>query len=149
MVYLLQLLDSEDEWFWLASVALWGVGEITAGLLIIGIPGIPKVVQSIQASESFTSLLSRLGISTIRMQSDNSGGRRSIKTFGRNQTPQKRRGQWDISDADTYGLVSVQAMPVDQQAPNFQQPPNCITRETGWDVNVEPQHTQGFNERRP
>ncbi|KAG8157419.1 hypothetical protein KVR01_012803 [Diaporthe batatas] len=146
LVYLLQLLDSDDEWYWISSVALWGVGEITAGLLITGIPGIPKVVQSIQSSESFTQLLSRLGISTSRLQSEPSGGRPSLRTFGRNQTPQKRRGLWDISDADTYGLVSVQAIPVDQEAHSLQQPPNSITRETGWDVNVERQ--QGSDEPR-
>lgn len=145
LVYLLQLLDSQDEYFWLASVGLWGVGEITAGLLIIGIPGVPKVVQSIQASDSFTNLLSKLGISTMRTQSDPSSGRPSTTwTFGRKQ---KRRGPWDISDADTYGLVSVQAMPVDQDAHNVERPPNSITRETGWDVAVERQ--QGFDERRP
>lgn len=145
MVYLLQLLDSQDEYFWLPSVGLWGIGEITAGLLVMGIPAVPKVIEAFQASVTFKNMLSRLGISTMRAQLDPLDGQPSLRTFGRT-TLRNPRGQWDIIDTDEHCLVSVQAMPADLGVHNLQHLPKSITRESAWDANVE--HQQGFNESR-
>lgn len=137
MVYLLQLLDSDDELYYIVDVGLWGIGEITAGFLILGIPGLPAVVQTVKSSTSFTTLISRFRGTTAPSQSDPSSERPSIRTWGQGSR-RKRRGLWEISDLDTYGLVSVRAqaassetMPGDAER---ERPPNAILRETRVDV---------------
>lgn len=143
LVYLLQLLDSEDEYYWIGNVALWGAGELTAGFLVIGVPGVPKVIQSIQASESFTNLLSRFGISAVRTEQEPKNARPTERNMGRISTRRKPRGQWDISDTDTFGLVSIQANPPSGTVLyNPGTSHNGISRENRWDVYVEVQAPQ-------
>ncbi|ESZ94754.1 hypothetical protein SBOR_4866 [Sclerotinia borealis F-4128] len=134
LVYLLQLLYSDDELFYIVDVGLWGIGEITAGFLIIGIPAAPKVVQSITNSSSFTSLISRFR-TTAEPTSRPSGDGPSLRTWGRGSSNNRRRGLWEISDNDTFGLVSAQAEAVPSEV-ELEHLPNQIIKKT----QVEIQH---------
>ncbi|KAI1373901.1 hypothetical protein F4677DRAFT_427580 [Hypoxylon crocopeplum] len=57
LVVLLELMGSADELYYIPDIGLWGIGEITSGFLIIGIPSAPKTIKSMPGSESVTSLL--------------------------------------------------------------------------------------------
>lgn len=131
LVYLLQLLNSDDEYFWIASVGLWGAGEIAAGFLIIGVPGVPKVAQAIQTSDSFTNLLSRLGLSNAQTEPGPNSLQPSLRTFGRRNP---RRELWDTGDTETFGLVSLPAPSSTFTVQETENPPNAILKVTHWDV---------------
>ncbi|KAI0465885.1 hypothetical protein F4859DRAFT_499545 [Xylaria cf. heliscus] len=102
LVLLLKILDNSDTIYYVGLVGLWGLGEIAAGFLIIGIPAIPKVTKSIPISASVVSLLHSW------TRPSGSGGRvpSSWRSWGKPPT-RKRRGQWDITDLETLDLVSV------------------------------------------
>lgn len=132
LVSFVQLLYSDDELYYIADVGLWGIGEITAGFLIIGIPGLPKVTQSIRSSTYFVSLISRLRGTTVQSQSAPSSDRLDLRTWGQGSRP-RRRGLWEISDVDSYALATVTTEGMAQK-PEHETPPHTILRETRVDV---------------
>lgn len=139
LVYLLQLLWSDDELYYIVDVGLWGIGEITAGFLIMGIPGLPKVAQSIMSTPSLVYLISHLRGTTKESGSGPSLSEPkkrhpSLRTWGQGSRRQ-RRSLWDIGDTDTYALVTVQADAAFQKH-GQEQPPNAILREIRVDVEL-------------
>jgi hypothetical protein len=85
----------------MAYVVLWGIGETTIGFLIIGIPSLPMAVKAMPFSKSMTSLLRSFG-----RQSETpayQGNRSWHKSLPR----KPRRDQWQITDLDTYDLITV------------------------------------------
>ncbi|KAH9903658.1 hypothetical protein F4778DRAFT_93335 [Xylariomycetidae sp. FL2044] len=101
-VYLLRILDSSDAIYNLSILGLWGVGEMAAGFLIIGIPAAPKAAQTIPFSESVGSLLR----SWTRRDGSSSYERRNVLSW-RKPTSRRRRGQWSITDLETHDLVTL------------------------------------------
>lgn len=132
LVHLRKLLSCEDELYYVVLVGLWGIGEITAGFLIIGIPAISKVVQSIQSSHSFISLVSRFKATTLESTTAPSRDKPKLRTWGKG-SGRKPRGAWEISDVDTYASVSVQAEGVPNETER-ERLPKGIIRETRVDV---------------
>ncbi|KAI1076950.1 hypothetical protein F5B20DRAFT_583689 [Whalleya microplaca] len=103
LVVLFQLMASPDQLYYIPDIGLWGIGEMTAGFLIIGIPSAPKTIKSIPGSDSVTSLLNscrRRGAPTTNHDS---------KLPRRNPLTRKPRGLWEISDTDTFQLMSVKS----------------------------------------
>ncbi|KAI0509382.1 hypothetical protein F5B22DRAFT_649011 [Xylaria bambusicola] len=125
LVDLLKILESSDAFYYITEVGLWGIGEMTAGFLIIGTPAVPRVVKSLPFSDSVVSLLQSWTRSRMRNSGDSPG---YLRTWGRSVS-KKRRGLWEISDLDTYDLA-----PVGTSAQQGNPPPNSITREVRIEV---------------
>ncbi|KAI1446643.1 hypothetical protein F5Y02DRAFT_68995 [Annulohypoxylon stygium] len=106
LVSLLEILFNNDETYWTTELGLWGVGEITAGFLIIGIPSMPKIIKNFPVTNSLVSLMKSW---TRNMGSSNPSQEGVGLPIWRNPLSRKRRGQWEISELDTYGLVTLDA----------------------------------------
>ncbi|KAI1138714.1 hypothetical protein F5Y05DRAFT_382099 [Hypoxylon sp. FL0543] len=109
LVSLLQILFKSDETYWMTELGLWGVGEITAGFLIIGIPAMPKIVKSLPVSSSLVSLMRSWTRTPRSSKPSQEGAGLPVwrNPLSRNPLSRKRRGLWEISELDTYGLVTV------------------------------------------
>lgn len=103
LVVLFELMASPDELYYIPDIGLWGIGEMTAGFLIIGIPSAPKTIKSMPGSDSVTSLLAswRRGSAPTN--------NRDVMPPPRSPLTRKPRGLWEISDTDTFQLVSVKS----------------------------------------
>ncbi|XXG99238.1 hypothetical protein Hte_005575 [Hypoxylon texense] len=103
LVVLFELMASPDELYYIPDIGLWGIGEITAGFLIIGIPSAPKTIKSMPGSDSVTSLLAswRRGSAPTN--------NRDVMPPPHNPLTRKPGGLWEISDTDTFQLMSVKS----------------------------------------
>jgi hypothetical protein len=90
---------SLDITFYIAYVVLWGIGETTVGFLIVGIPSIPTVVKKVPFLGSMVSLLR-----SFRRTSE--GEAYPVHNSWPRAMPRKRRDQWDVTDLDTYDLIT-------------------------------------------
>ncbi|RYC56723.1 hypothetical protein CHU98_g9487 [Xylaria longipes] len=129
LVNLLKILKSSDAFYYITEVGLWGIGEMTAGFLIIGIPASPRAVKSLPFSGSIQSLFHSWTRSNMPDGRDNSSYLRSWRRpFAR-----KRRGLWEISELDTFNLVTVDTTVAPENPP-----PDYITRKMRVEVTDEP-----------
>lgn len=114
MAWLTKLLDSTDEIYLAPITGAFAMGEMTAAFLIIGVPSAPRVFRtSFSKGSAMRSLLSRIRLLSWagrRRTSEGPDGGNG-RTLGRpswhnpaNHTP---RGLWEISDNDTFDLLSV------------------------------------------
>jgi hypothetical protein len=93
---------SLDVTFYTTPVALWGVGEMTIGFLVLGIPSIPKVVQSLPFPGCVASFV------RCFRRTDSSGDPRGGYYWPK-FVARKPRDQWQISDVDTHDLFEVKS----------------------------------------
>jgi len=82
-------------------VSLWGFGEQTAGFLIIGLPCLPKTMQSLPGSDSVASLFRSLKRSIQSNTRNDSDGPSNWRP--RVLSP-KHQSHWEIADGDTFEL---------------------------------------------
>lgn len=75
---------------------LYASGEIGLGFLVIGIPALPKVYNSLPVSESLSNLIRSLRSSTGRMTSGNHG----IAHSDQGVPERRRRGFWTITELE-------------------------------------------------
>lgn len=96
MVWLDRMLHSEDTLYWMSIHALWGIDEMGAGFLILGIPSLPKVFQMLPFSESVAKPLWPVTNGSLP---------KSFNTIGwRKPMSRKRRGLWEISELESHSL---------------------------------------------
>jgi hypothetical protein len=98
-------MKNPDQLYYIPDVGLWGIGEETAGFLVIGIPSIPKVTSVILASNPVKSLLS-----TWRGTSSSPQGTENSASHERRQSSsRKRRGLWSTTgtEVDEEQLVTI------------------------------------------
>ncbi|KAI0444954.1 hypothetical protein F4803DRAFT_509652 [Xylaria telfairii] len=131
LVDLLKILESSDAFYYITEVGLWGIGEMTAGFLIIGIPAFPRVAKSLPFSDSVVSLFHSLTRSKV---SEGGDVRSYFRSWGR-PISRKRRGLWEISELDTYDLATV-----DTPAGQGNTSPDSPTREVRVELTDEPKH---------
>ncbi|KAI0407870.1 hypothetical protein F4802DRAFT_551537 [Xylaria palmicola] len=131
LLYLLEVLHSADALYYVTEVGLWGIGEMAAGFLIIGIPSAPRAAQSLPFSDSVASLLRSLSSTNAP-----SHERSFIASWRRRPLTRKRRGLWEISELDTFNLVTEAGTQKDSR------PPTVIIEEPR-----ESQNTPGLAEQ--
>lgn len=113
MAWLTKLLYSKDEIYLSPITGTFAMGEMTAAFLIIGVPSVPRVFRTLFSKGSAVrSLLSRIRLLSWngrRISEGPDGG--SGRTLGRpswhNPAHHTPRGLWEISDNDTFDLLSV------------------------------------------
>ncbi|KAF2829295.1 hypothetical protein CC86DRAFT_453943 [Ophiobolus disseminans] len=105
--YVYRLLHTTDQLYVASIAGLWGVGEMTAGFLIMGIPSLPKVFKSLPFSGSVVSLLRQL----TRPGSSGEGqsnSRRGLPSWYKAPPEKKRRAQFEVSELNEHDLLSHQ-----------------------------------------
>ena len=109
------MLNSPDQFYTVSITALWSVGELTAGFLIIGIPCLPKVVKSISLTEWVNTLI-RSWKRTVQSGFQNSS-RRGLRSWYK-QHWQKRLNQTSYSDIDKHDHMYMKsAMGAEERMP--------------------------------
>lgn len=101
-VYLVWLLKADDALHLMTGVIMWTMWEITAGLLVIGIPAVPRVYKVLALSGS--------GISWLHFASRRPPqGGSLIAPHRQLDEPRipKRRGLWEISELQTQDVESM------------------------------------------
>ncbi|KAI0197539.1 hypothetical protein F4808DRAFT_293191 [Astrocystis sublimbata] len=132
LVDLLKILDSNDAFYYVTEVGLWGIGEMTAGFLIIGIPASPRAMKSLPFSGSVVSLFHSLTRSN-NVPSSGGGGHSYLQSW-RRPLSRKRRGLWEISELETgFDLDNVGTPPQ-----HGNPPAGAIAREVRVEVGDEP-----------
>ncbi|KAI4947914.1 hypothetical protein J4E86_008431 [Alternaria arbusti] len=105
LYYIYRLLHTSDQLYIVSIAGLWGVGEMTAGFLIIGFPSLPKVVKALPFSDSVVSLLRQI---TRPGSSGHAEGqsetRRGLPSWHKAAPLKKRRDQFEISELSEYDL---------------------------------------------
>lgn len=120
MASLTKLLYSKDEIYLAPITGAFAVAEMTAAFLIIGVPSVPRVFQTLFSKGSAVRSL----LSGIRLQSwtgrrrtseglDGSSGRTLGRPSWHNPAHRTPRGLWEISDNDTFDLLPVSAAHVE------------------------------------
>ncbi|KAI1209623.1 uncharacterized protein F4807DRAFT_84421 [Annulohypoxylon truncatum] len=114
IIYLSKVLDANDATYYLSLVGLWGLGEVAAGFMIMGIPALPRATKMIPFSESVALLLrpwTKREVSSIHERSNLPHWRRPFS--------RKRRGLWDITDLESRDLITMNSMnPGDSSSAN-------------------------------
>lgn len=146
MIWCTKILKSDDAIYYVPTMGCFALGEITAGFLIMGIPPIPKLIHKLSAQDSgIRSFLSRIGVLTStgsrRKSQDLSGGSDKIKRPWRRAAHMNPRGAWEITDNDTFDLLSITSHAEADRYPghdlNGNIPQNSIKRDMGVDVASE------------
>ncbi|KAI4910494.1 uncharacterized protein J4E92_010422 [Alternaria infectoria] len=105
LYYIYRLLHTSDQLYIVSIAGLWGVGEMTAGFLIIGFPSLPKVVKALPFSDSVVSLLRQI---TRPGSSGHAEGqaetRRGLPSWHKAAPLKKRRDQFEVSELSEYDL---------------------------------------------
>lgn len=111
MVWLTKILRSEDDLYFIPVMGTFAIGEITAAFLIIGIPSIPRLYRTLSSKDSaIRTILSRIrllswtGRRRTAQESESASG--GLEVPWRNPVHKKPRGAWEISDNDTFDLLS-------------------------------------------
>jgi hypothetical protein len=92
---------SLDITYYMAYVVLWGIGETTIGFLIIGIPSLPTAANVMPFSNAMTSLLRSFGRQSETL------AHQGNRSWHKSLPLKPRRDQWQITDLDTYDLITV------------------------------------------
>ncbi|KAK2606508.1 hypothetical protein N8I77_005251 [Diaporthe amygdali] len=146
MIWCTKILKSDDATYYVPIMGCFALGEITAGFLIIGIPPIPKLLHTLSADDSgIRSFLSRIGVL------GSNGSRRKTQELGgcsdrierpwRSAAHKKPRGAWEITENDTFDLLSVTSHAEAERYPghdlNGNIPQNSIKRDMRVDIASE------------
>lgn len=146
MIWCTKILKSDDATYYDPIIGCFALGEITAGFLIIGIPPIPKFLRTLSAKDSgMRGFLSRIGVlgsnGSRRKTQELGGGSDKIERPWRSVAHKKPRGAWDITDNDTFDLLSVTSHAEADRYPghdlNGNIPQNSIKRDMRVDVASE------------
>lgn len=146
MIWCVKILKSDDVTYYVPTMGCFALGEITAGFLIIGIPPIPKLLRTISAEDSgIRSFLSRIWVLgsnwSRRKTQELGGGSDGIERPWRSAAHKKPRGAWEITDNDTFDILSVASHAEADRYPghdlNGNIPQNSIKRDMRVDVASE------------
>lgn len=147
MVWLVKILRSDDATYYIPIMGSFGLGEITAGFLIIGIPSIPMLFRTLFSQDSAvrtflnrTRLLSWTGTRRTAQKSESRSG--GIERPWGSAAHKKPHGAWEISENDTFDLLSVTSAHVEADRYqaydlNYSIPQNSIKRDMRVDVASE------------
>lgn len=103
MVYLAQMITNDDELYIVSHYVLWDIAEQSAVFLIVGIPSIPKALQSIPATESVITLIRSL------VRSEGSSNTPRQQTWPR-PFSRKRRSLWRITELEeTHNMATLKS----------------------------------------
>lgn len=97
MVYLIRVTASADLTFYISQAVLLNFGEVTGGFLIIGILAFPTAVKALPL-QFRKSLLKAFWKPKEKTH-------RSYRSWPKS-TPKKRPDPWEISELDTYDLMT-------------------------------------------
>lgn len=98
-------MHSDDQLYYIASVGLWSMGEMTSGFLIMGIPSVPKAITLVR-----THGFGRLPSTMKRTGKGDTAGSGSFAAQSWRRAPlSDRRDNWENLEADEHALVSVRA----------------------------------------
>ncbi|KAI0151573.1 hypothetical protein GGR57DRAFT_503845 [Xylariaceae sp. FL1272] len=120
VIYVAAAYRTGDILYYVVSINLWAIAEQTFGYLVIGIPALPKVFQSIPFMKQF--------LSTGKKTSTPSGYppvNTPRKTWPSNR---KSKDPWDIGDGDTHVLMTVNAKAGGSKESGFQIPEETHSR---------------------
>lgn len=120
------MVNSKDQIYTVSPAALWSIGEMASGFLIMGIPSIPKAVKNTPLSEAFVSLLKTLTGSS-RSGTQSSTPHNSYPRF--KPTQQKRH----YNDLDEHDLMSLRSAADGREEAQT----NGITREIRVEIESE------------
>lgn len=144
MAWLTKLLESRDEIYLAPITGAFAMGEITGAFLIIGVPSVPRVFRtlSFQSSAVRTHFLRIRTLSwTGRRRVDqgrvSGSGRTLSQSPWRSSAHKRPRGAWEISDNDTFDLLSVSTAYAEAErypAYDLNIPQNSIKRDMRVDV---------------
>lgn len=122
MVWLTKLQQFRDETYNNPIIGAFGLGEITAAFLIIGVPAVPRILRGKFSQDSAVryllsriKLLSWTGKKRPAEAPDGGSGRTQSQAPWRSALFRKPRGAWDTSTNDTFDLLSVSTVHVDEE----------------------------------
>lgn len=122
MAWLTKVLNFRDETYLNPIIGAFGLGEMTAAFLIIGVPAVPRIYRTLFSQGSaMRSLLSRIKLLSWNGRRhhakgpDGGSGRTGGQTPWRNELHHKPRGTWETSDNDTFDLLSVSTVHVEAE----------------------------------
>ncbi|KAI1326939.1 hypothetical protein F5Y16DRAFT_216508 [Xylariaceae sp. FL0255] len=102
VIYVANAYKTGDVLFYEVTINLWAIAEETFGYLVIGIPAIPKVFQSIPFAKHWGSFSRRSS-----KQRTISGNHERIRTWG-SSSQRAPRDPWAVTDNDTHVLVTIE-----------------------------------------
>ncbi|GAW19407.1 hypothetical protein ANO14919_088940 [Xylariales sp. No.14919] len=102
VIYVTNAYKTGDILFNVMTINLWAIAEQTFGYLVIGVPALPKVLKDSPCAKHLGSLVRSRSKQTLNPSDYLDRG-----TWP-SSTPRRYRDVWEIGDADTHVLVTIQ-----------------------------------------